>query len=345
MHTGGDLDPAEVDCGFLNPSATLPLTITPRDPALRVEPDRVMDWFGRHTAELDSLFTHHGAVLLRGFAIAHTATFRRLIDHFPPHAMGYIAGAAPRRSIGEGVYESTRMPPAARIGLHQEMAYMPGAPRLLAFYCHRPPDRGGETPLADMRSVTRRLTGASLHLFERRGVMYRRNFAADRTSADPVDTGPGLYHRSVRDAFLTDSRDRVESLCAERGLDWEWLQDGSLTVTHIGPATVRHPRTGERLWFNQASTQHVNARSVGSATLKTLRREYGQRPAWPYDIRFGDGQPMTESDLIPVYDALAAEEVRFEWRRGDVLWIDNLRVAHGRNPYRGPRDIQVALLD
>jgi alpha-ketoglutarate-dependent taurine dioxygenase len=33
------------------------------------------------------------------------------------------------------------------------------------------------------------------------------------------------------------------------------------------------------------------------------------------------------------------------WRNGDVMILDNLQVWHGRNPYQGPRDVQVALLD
>ncbi|UIF85685.1 TauD/TfdA family dioxygenase [Cupriavidus sp. UYPR2.512] len=33
------------------------------------------------------------------------------------------------------------------------------------------------------------------------------------------------------------------------------------------------------------------------------------------------------------------------WRDGDVMVLDNLQVWHGRNPYQGTRDVQVALLD
>jgi hypothetical protein len=33
------------------------------------------------------------------------------------------------------------------------------------------------------------------------------------------------------------------------------------------------------------------------------------------------------------------------WRYGDLLLVDNMLVAHGRNPFEGPRAIVVAMDD
>lgn len=38
-------------------------------------------------------------------------------------------------------------------------------------------------------------------------------------------------------------------------------------------------------------------------------------------------------------------QVSFPWQRGDVLMLDNLLVAHSRNPFVGPRKIIVAMAD
>lgn len=331
---------AAVACGFLTSHRRLPLLVEPRDVALRDDPQRVLAWWAAHRAGVEALLQRHGALLLRGFAVPDATAFRHLTALHPQHAQGYVAGATPRAAVDGHVYESTRMAPSARIGLHQEMAYMPVSPRMLAFHCRVPPDRGGQTPLADMRAVTRRLAGPTLARFQARGVMYRRNFRRD-----PPGTGVGLYHRRLADAFPTDDPHRIEALCTERGLAWQWMGDGSLTLTHVGPATVRHPATGAVVWFNQASTLHLNARSVGPLALQQIRRACARGAAWPCEIRFGDGTPMDDSDLAPVYDALDAEETCFDWRQGDVLWLDNRLVAHGRRPYGGRREILVALLD
>ncbi|KVE25768.1 syringomycin synthesis regulator SyrP [Burkholderia singularis] len=341
-------DDDRVVCAPLVEHAALPLCITPRDPALAASPDAFAAWYGARLADIDRLLDAHGALLWRGFAVPDTAAFGRLGALYPPHANGYTAGAAPRRQIAGEVYESTRMPPPFKIGLHQEMAYMPAFPRLVAFYCRRPADAGGETPICDMRRVTARIPAALRERFAARGVMYLRNFAAPgerAASSNRPGMAFGEYHRPWDDAFGTAERADVERLCAARGLGCRWLDDGSVTVSHVGPALRTHPRTGDVLWFNQASAQHPNPRSMGDFSYRQLQRVFGGRAAFPYEVRYGDGTPMPFDDLVPIYDAFDSEEIAFPWQAGDVLVVDNMLVAHGRNPYRGARDTQVMLFD
>jgi alpha-ketoglutarate-dependent taurine dioxygenase len=37
--------------------------------------------------------------------------------------------------------------------------------------------------------------------------------------------------------------------------------------------------------------------------------------------------------------------VRFQWQKGDMVTLDNMLVAHARDPFVGPRRILVALGD
>jgi alpha-ketoglutarate-dependent taurine dioxygenase len=43
--------------------------------------------------------------------------------------------------------------------------------------------------------------------------------------------------------------------------------------------------------------------------------------------------------------AFADASVAFAWQRGDLLMLDNMAVAHGRRPYRGERQVLVAMAD
>jgi len=53
-----------------------------------------------------------------------------------------------------------------------------------------------------------------------------------------------------------------------------------------------------------------------------------------------------EADVLEaIRDAYLKEEVVFDWLEGDVLMLDNLLVAHGRRPFRGPRKIVVGMSD
>jgi hypothetical protein len=62
-----------------------------------------------------------------------------------------------------------------------------------------------------------------------------------------------------------------------------------------------------------------------------------------YACRYADGSPIAREHLEHVLDVIERHAVSFDWRCGDVLLLDNLRVAHGRAPYRGRREILVAM--
>ncbi|WP_186035870.1 TauD/TfdA family dioxygenase, partial [Burkholderia gladioli] len=124
-----------VQCAPLVEGRLLPLCVTPLAPELASSTEAFTAWYATRRAAVDTLLDAHGAVLWRGFALPDTAAFGRFGALYPAHRQGYTAGAAPRQQIAGQVYESTRMPPPFKIGLHQEMAYMPVFPRLVAFYC------------------------------------------------------------------------------------------------------------------------------------------------------------------------------------------------------------------
>ena len=63
----------------------------------------------------------------------------------------------------------------------------------------------------------------------------------------------------------------------------------------------------------------------------------------PRNVYFGDGSVIEDSivdELREVYRKLA---VNFPWQEGDILMLDNMLSAHGRNPYAGPRKILVTM--
>jgi alpha-ketoglutarate-dependent taurine dioxygenase len=307
--------------------------------------EEVEQWYVASRSKIEALATWYGAVLLRGFAVPDSRAFGRLATCHAEHQFRYWGGASPRARLSENVYESTRLDERFKLALHQEKAYMSVYPRLIAFYCEQPSEKGGETLLCDMRAVTRRLPTDLKTRFAHRRVRYRRNFR-DRDRADAAIEAGALreYHRVWQEAFDSETRAEAQVHCEQIGLEFEWLSDGSLTVSNTCPALIRHPSTGEEIWFNQSSTQHANARSMGPLYV-LLKRFYSNRPAYPYDVQFGDGGPITIEDLAPVYDALDANETAVTWQTGDYLLIDNVHTAHGRNPYVGARAVCVALME
>lgn len=279
---------------------------------------------------LRGLLLKAGALLLRGFGPLAPHEFGRFVRVFSGRpALDYVGGASPRVKVCDGVYTSTEYPRHYTLSLHNELSYTYRWPAHLYFYCVRPADEGGETPLADSRVLLGKIDPAVVAEFRARKIRYDRRLHGGR--------GVGL---SWRDAFETGERAAVEEYCREGGVRHGWGEDGGLWTSQVRPATAAHPRTGEEVWFNQADAFHTSGMHP-----ETYRSYLSLMPEaeFPLNAYYGDGSPLDPASLAHVREVTAAEMSLFRWRAGDLLILDNVLAAHGRMPFAGPRKILLAM--
>lgn len=277
----------------------------------------------------ERLLPHAGGLLLRGFTPPGVEGFRRFAASFGHPLLNYEFGSTPRSQVSAGVYTSTEYPAHQSIPLHNEQAYTRQWPMKIWFYCDLPSASGGETPIADSRAVYRRLSPALRERFERKRLMYVRNYG----------NGLDLPWQQV---FNTEDPAQVERYCRAQGIAFEWKADGELRTHEVCQASAQHPRTGDRVWFNQAHLFHVSA--LPPELRETLLAVVDEDEL-PRNVYYGDGSPLEESALEEIRAVLATETVAFSWQQGDVLMLDNMLAAHGRSPYTGPRRIVVAMAE
>ncbi|WP_051335615.1 TauD/TfdA family dioxygenase [Methylocapsa acidiphila] len=313
--------------GTLPGCGGLPLLLEPK-----AEGVRLSAWAKGRRAQIEALVARHGAVLLRGFALDSVAEFEACVDELCGGALEYRFRASPRTEIGRHVYTATDYPAEQSIFPHNEHSYSPVCPLYLAFFSESPAPEGGETPLGDNREVTRRIDPAIKERFREKGVLYVRNYEAGVGGA-----GFGLPWPIV---FQADDKGAVERFCDGIGVEWTWKSHDRLCTRQVGPALIRHPRTGEEIWFNHATFFHVT--TLPQALRDALLAEFDENDL-PTQTFYGDGAPIepeTLEHLRAVYrDALVA----FPWKQKDVLILDNILTVHARNPYRGPRRVLVAM--
>ncbi|SFQ68628.1 TauD/TfdA family dioxygenase [Amycolatopsis rubida] len=268
----------------------------------------------------------HGAVLFRGFGVrleGFGAVLRALAGTPSP----YRERSSPRTELGDRIYTATDHPADQPILLHNENSYQREFPRRLVFCCLRAADGGGATPLADTRRVLARIRPEVLAGFARRGVRYVRNYG----------TGLGL---SWQEAFQTRQRTQAERHCREQGIDFEWGAGDRLRTSQVRPAVAVHPGTGERVWFNHAVFFHAS--SLPGEVGAEIRKQVAEADL-PANAYYGDGAPIPAEVMDELRAAYAAELVATPWQRGDVLVVDNLLAAHGREPYTGAREVAVGM--
>lgn len=270
----------------------------------------------------------HGAVLFRGFGVDSAAAFAGFARRWYDRPMDYQDRASRRSQVHDAVYTSTDTAAAFAITLHSESTFTSRWPRRLLFCCLEAAASGGATPLACNAAVYRSIDAALRARFEALGVMYVRHF------------GPGVG-MDWRDVFQVNERDELEAYCTEAAIAWEWLGDDRLRTVQVRPATVRHPDTGETLWFNHALALHAS--SLDRSLRQRFERDFGTD--LPHQTYFGDGTPIDDADMQQIREAYAANTIRFDWRAGDVLLLDNMRFSHGRDPYCGARQVLAVLAD
>jgi alpha-ketoglutarate-dependent taurine dioxygenase len=62
-------------------------------------------------------------------------------------------------------------------------------------------------------------------------------------------------------------------------------------------------------------------------------------------VYFGDGTPIDVDDLNGIRAAYDEVTFHFDWRKDDIVLLDNMLYTHGRQPYSGPRKILVGMAD
>jgi alpha-ketoglutarate-dependent taurine dioxygenase len=287
-----------------------------------------VEWASAHREEVRDWIERAGSVLLRGLGVTTAAETGRVAAALGIATMTEREGFAPRTPYPDGVYSSSHWPPDEPMCMHHELSYAAELPGTLLFACLAAPVKGGRTALADSQRILRALPAELVAPFERDGWLLTR-----------------MYHEvgvPWPDAFGTRDPAKVEEYCQGAGLACEWLPEGRLRTRQRRSAILRHPRTGSPGWFNQIA--FLNALTMDPVVREYLVDMYGP-DGLPFNTAYGDGSAIsaeTIETINEVYDSLTIGE---SWQLGDVLVIDNLRMAHSRETYDGSREIAAVLGD
>lgn len=306
------------------------LTIEKNSPLL-VEPNlgelNLAVWAKNNLDWIEKKILKHGGILFRNFDINTHNKFEEFVNSVCYKPLSYIERSTPRNQLSDKVYTSTEFPPEETIALHNESSYAIDIPMKIWFFCLKPANRGGETPIADVRKVLQRIDTKIIDKFDRKGWMLVRNFG----------DGFGLSWQNV---FQTSEKTAVENYCRKFQIKFEWKDNGRLRTRQIRRAIEKHPKTGEILWFNHAVFWHVS--SLEPELRKMLLKQF-QEEDLPYNTYYGDGSPIETSTIKKIRVAYQEEKITFPWNQGDILMLDNMLMAHSRNPFIGQRKILTAM--
>ena len=313
-----------VSTGFLQPEADLPLVLRPI-----VEDVSLPDWARLNRSFVEEQLLRHGALLFRGFDLKTAHEFGEVCRAISGELLEYRERSSPRSAVAENIYTSTDYPPDQSIFPHNEHSYSLTFPQRLYFFCETPALEGGETPIVSTRKVFQRLDEQLKERFREKKWMYVRNYG----------DGFGLAWET---AFQTTDKQTVERYCRAAGIEVEWKEGNRLRTRQVREAVIKHPCTGESIWFNHIT--FFNITTLAPSIRETLLTGFAMEDL-PSNSYYGDGSEIEPEVVAQLREAYLQETISFPWQRGDLLLLDNILTAHARAPYSGPRKILVAMAE
>lgn len=290
-----------------------------------------INWYKLNAGAIDRELTETGAILFRGLPITSLEVFSEIVGSISDKFLRYVDGFSPRTKLTSNVYTSTEYDADFYITLHSELSYSAKWPSRIFFSCIIPAETGGETPIADCRRIVREMRPELLEELERKGVRYIRNLH-----------GGGGVGPSWQETYETDSREEVERFCRESNIEFYWKEDGGIKLVQNKPATILHPITGERVWFNQVDQFHPS--QFNQDIYETLMLMYdGDEEKLPMFGSYGDGSKISLDAVQEIRRTVDGARVLTPWQQGDLLLVDNVLVCHGRMPYTGSRKVLVSM--
>lgn len=319
------LSPAElINTTTLYPENLLSLIIQPT-----VEGLNLALWASQNRELIKTHLLKHGGILFRNFQVQGVADFEQFIQAVAGELLEYSYRSTPRSHVSGNIYTSTEYPSDQFIPLHNEMAYTSNWPMKIAFYCVKKAQQGGATPIADSRKVFERIDPIIRERFRQKEVMYVRNYS------DGLDL-------SWQNVFQTTNKSVVESYCHHAGIEFEWKDNNHLKTRQICQGVSTHPQTREMVWFNQAHLFHIS--SLESAVRESILAGFKEEDI-PRNAYYGDSSPIETAVLDAIREVYKQETIIFTWKEGDVLLLDNMLTAHGRQPFVGNRKILTGMAE
>jgi Taurine catabolism dioxygenase TauD, TfdA family len=342
-----------------------PLVIAPRRSS---SPQFLRDFLSSNSAQLTEDIARHGAILLRGFNVDSVAEFeQQVLSIRSMRAMCDMMLKEPGRTRVNGAKYVLHTNSLSKTGgtfdfggFHNENYFSPDVPRYIAFFCVKPSWLGGETGLVNTARLFKDLPTVVQQKLE------ERSYLALQAPLATI---------AKREGF---SEEDFERFCVSAGLP-VISSEGTKRLAIFKPSVVHHPLTGERslmINFPGALGRNLYRPQMDvflpdySGWRWSIHRLFWKYPWVPRFIRkvrrflsrqkFSKakanavlppkdlplprvGSAFTPEDVDLVASATRRRYSSFLWKRGDILIIDNLKIAHGGMPGLGPRELRALL--
>ena len=293
----------------------------------KTKTDDIIAWVKAESLDILKKSANHGAILFRGFPIYNDTDFELFIDAFDIDNLSYddTFSNAIRKNRTDRVFTANEAPPSVQIFLHHELAQTIKFPSHLFFFCEQAPMYGGQTTMCRSDILFEHLERELPEFIiscEQLGVRYANVMPFEE------DSGSG-QGRSWKNTLGVNDQSSAEKILNDIGYEWEWKKDGSLRVITSVLPSVRLLQNKRKIFFNQLIAAYCGWKDDRNNPRQT--------------IFYGDGSEISPQIMSAVSNIADNLTFSLDWQKGDIVFINNLLVLHGRKPYEGSRSVLASL--
>jgi alpha-ketoglutarate-dependent taurine dioxygenase len=252
--------------------------------------------------------------MLRGFdvTVEEFEDFSREVapDFLIHHDVG-------RGYVSEDGTTQTVMPGSHGLPAHVERGYAPPIPNFISFICIHPAESDGETTLYDGQEIFEHLSPEAQRFFAGNKMRYRMRINRD------------LWQRTLMTDDQAEALFMLEEQLKEApntaiGEEVSCAVDGEhLILDYLTPATRTSKKRGGLVFANSCLPYLYGVEGIMKGDKWRLYKE--------------DGADFPVEMLKEALRASEAVEHKIQWKRGDVVFVDNHHVLHGRAAFSDPK--------
>ncbi len=308
----------------------------------------LIDWALNNQSDLAKAIDELGAIVFSDFNLKKKSFSEAFeaITGLPPQV---YKGDTPRPEVKAKIYESTVVKDSSVIPLHQEISggARKDMPKYIAFFCDTPPAEGtGQTQVGDAKRISQKVRALMPCLWSQlltKTLTYTATYLPENSWHTRWIRWLNPSHATIKQRFDTENREEVEEKCRREGLTYVW-KGKSITVSRKGiPGVIDYK--GEILCCNQVYLDKLNPKLCGGWINYILARIllYPTRSSMQFDIKFDDGTPISRQDAGALLTIVQQHREGRNWKKGDLMILNNVTTLHAKTPHAGPRKILVAM--
>ena len=333
--------PGDFQCYFEEKTAS-PLVVSPGS---KID---LIPWIRENQREVAQAIKEFGAVVFSGFDLTKE-NFSEAFTTITGMAPQTYKGDTPRDEVSFKIYKSTAVANAHTIPLHQEVSggRREDMPKYISFFCVTAPERGtGQTLVGNARLVSKKIQTLMPHLWQSmstKTLTYIARYLPQNNWRTRWIRWLNPSHATILKRFGTENRTEVEEKCREEGLVCEW--DGDWAVISRRGVAGTITLDGESIFCNQIHLDRLNPKLCGGWLKYILARIvlYPTSRSMQFDVKFDDGTEISRRDASSLLTILEGYQEGRNWKKGDLMVVDNVTTMHGKTSHVGLREIQVAM--